>query len=98
MFAQSSKRVTLKIQTTNRPTSITAVLFKVFEKVIREQNTNSIDNNKLFPRYNLVSGKINPRRIHWFSQLENKEKKLITIILLLLFFYLSIRSLRLYFP
>ena len=32
-----------------RPTSITAVLSKVFEKVIREQITNYIDNNKFFP-------------------------------------------------
>ena len=35
-----------------RPISITAALSKVFEKVIREQITNYIDNNKLFsPRH-----------------------------------------------
>ena len=53
-----------------RPISIKAALSKVFEKVIREQISNYIDNNKLFPRYNLVSGKIYPRRMHWFSQLK----------------------------
>ena len=46
-----------------RPISITTALFKVFKKVIREQITNYIDNKKLFPRYNLVSGKIYPREM-----------------------------------
>ena len=55
-----------------RPISITAALSKVFEKIIREQITNYIENNKLFPRYNLVSQNIYPRRKHWFSQLKKK--------------------------
>ena len=42
------------------PISFTAALSKVFENVFREQSTNYIDNHKLFPRYSLVSGKINP--------------------------------------
>ena len=53
---------------------ITAAISKVFEKVIREQFTNYIDNSKLFPRYNLVSGKRYPRRMLLFSLLKNKKR------------------------
>ena len=71
-----------------RPISITAALSKVFEKVIREQITNYIDNNKLFsPRHFGFRKNISTMDALVFTT-EKIRKKLITITLLLLLFWI----------
>ena len=74
-FAQSSKRVTLEIQTLIDLFLLQQLYPRSSKKSIVNKLPTILITTNFFPRYSLVSGKTYPRRMHWFSQLKNKKRK-----------------------